>query len=213
MVSETCLKNNDEWCSLTFRAKKSCLRLYLRALRASWRKRGVFSGFARSPRAVWVLMGPTRTPNDKIMTVLVSICPFYGSPWKYFIFSCVFCLTAPKFHGLNSGDIVSTYILTDARNALLFLAFTHMSYSMPSGENKENMAYNRWIFFNLRPNEIARIKEHLQKASFFPTRGADVHKQHNLSNFLKKEVPMGSETCPKTTANDVLWLSGPKSPA
>ena len=118
MGSETCLKNSDEWCSLTFRAKKSCLRLNLRVLRASWRKRGVFFGFARSPRAVWVLMGPTRTPNDKIMTVLVNICPFYGSPWKYFIFSCAFCLTAPKFLVLYSGDIVSTYILTDARNAL-----------------------------------------------------------------------------------------------
>ena len=161
MGSETCLKNNDEWCSLTFRAKKSCLWPYLRALRASWWKRGVFFGFPRSPRAVWVLMGPTRAPNDKIMTVLVNISPFYGSPWKYFIFSCAFCLIATKFLVLYRGDIVSTYILTDARNALLFLAFTHMSYSMPSGENKENMAYNRWIFFNLRPNEIARIIEHL----------------------------------------------------
>ena len=52
-----------------------------------------------------------------------------------------FCLTAPKFLVLYSGDIVSTYILTDARNALLFLAFTRMSYSMASGENKENKAY------------------------------------------------------------------------
>ena len=51
--------------------------------------------------------------------------------------------------------------MTDARNALLFLAFTHMSYSMPSGENKENKAYSRWIFFNLQPNEIARIIEHV----------------------------------------------------
>ena len=142
MGSETCLKNSDEWCSLTFRAKKSCLRPYLRVLRASWRKRGVFSGFARSPRADWVLVGPTRTPNDKIMTVLVNIYPFYGSPWKYFIFSCTFCLIAPKFLVHYRADIVSTYILTDARNALLFLAFTRVSYSMPSGENKENKAYS-----------------------------------------------------------------------
>ena len=106
MGSKTCLKNNDKLCYLTFRAKRSCLRPNLRVLRASWRKRGVFSGFGCSPREVWVLMGPTRTPNDKIMTVLVSICPFYGSPWKYFIFSCAFCLTAPKFLVLYSGDIV-----------------------------------------------------------------------------------------------------------
>ena len=137
MGSETCLKNNDEWCSLTFRAKKSRLRTYSRALQASWRKRGVFSGFAHTPRADWVLVGPTQTPNEKIMTVLVSICPIYGSPWTYFIFSCAFCLTAPKFLVLYRGDIVSIYILTDARNALLFLAFTRMSYSMPAGENKE----------------------------------------------------------------------------
>ena len=48
----------------------------------------------------------------------------------------------------------------------LFLAFMRMSYSMPSGENKENKAYSRWIFFNLRSNEIARIIEHLQKGTF-----------------------------------------------
>ena len=142
-------------------------------------------------------MGPTRTPNVKIMTVLVNICPFYGSPGKYFILMCAFRLTAPKFLVLYSGDIVYTQILTDARNALLFLAFTRMSYSMPSGENKENKAYSRWIFFNLRPNEIARIIEHLQKGTFVPTRGANVYKQHNLQNFLQKEVPMGSETCLK----------------
>ena len=95
--------------------------------------------------------------------------------------------------------MVSTYILTDARNALLFLAFTRMSYSMPSSENKENKAYCRWIFFNLRPNEIARIIEHLQKGTFVPTKGSNVYKQHNLSNFLQKEVPMGLETCVKNS--------------
>ena len=213
MGSETCLKNSDEWCSLTFRVKKSCLRPYLRALQASWRKRGVFFGFAHSPRAVWVLMGPIRTPNDKIMTVLVNICPFYGSPWKYFIFSCAFCLTAPKFLVLYCGDIVSTYILTDARNALLFLASTCMSYSMPSGENKENKAYSRWIFFNLRPNEIARIIEHLQKGMFVPTTGSNVYKQHNLTNFLQKEVPMGSDTCLKNSDERFSLTFRPKSPA
>ena len=101
-----------------------------------------------------------------------------------------FCLTALKFCVLDSGDIASTYILTDARNALLFLAFTCMSYSMQSGENKENKAYSRWIFFNLRPNVIAWIVEHLQRSTFVPTRAANVYKEHNLSNFLQKEVPM-----------------------
>ena len=70
---------------------------------------------------------------------------------------------------------------------------------MPSGENEENKAYSRWIFFNLRPNEIAQIIEHLQKGMFVPTRGANVYKQHNLSSFLQKEVPMGSETCLKNS--------------
>ena len=74
-----------------------------------------------------------------------------------------------------------------------------MSYSMPFGENKENKACRRRIFFNLRPNEIARIIEHLQKGTFVPTRGANVYKQDNLLNFLQKEVPMGSETCLKNS--------------
>jgi hypothetical protein len=110
-----------------------------------------------------------------------------------------FCLTAPKFRVLDSGDIVSTYIITDARNALSFLAVTHISYSMSHGENKENKAYSRWIFLNLRPNGIAQIIELLQKATFGPTRGTNVYNQCNLSNFLQKEVPMGLETCPKNS--------------
>ena len=108
-------------------------------------------------------------------------------------------MIAPKFLVLYRGDIVSTYILTDARNALLFLAFTRMSYSMPSGENKENKAYSRWIFFNLRPNEIARIIEHLQKGTFVPTSGANVYEQQNVSNFLQKDVLLGTETCSKNS--------------
>ena len=99
-------------------------------------------------------------------------------------------MIAPKFLVLYREDTVSTYILTDVRNALLFLALTRMSYSMPSGENKENKAYSLWFFVNLRPNEIARIIEHLQKGTLVPTRRANVYKQHNILNFLQKEVPM-----------------------
>jgi hypothetical protein len=94
--------------------------------------------------------------------------------------------------------------LTDARNALLFLAVTHISYSMSHGENKENKAYSRWIFLNLRPNGIARIIEHLQKATFVPTRGTNVYNQRNLLNFLQKEVRMVQKLVKKTAANDVL---------
>ena len=115
-----------------------------------------------------------------------------------------FYLTAPKLCVLDSGDIVSTYILTDARNTHWFWAVTHISYSMPHDENKEYKAYSRWIFLNLRPNGIARIIEHLQKAMFVPTRRTNVYNQRNLSNFLQKEVPMGSETCPKNSGE---WCS------
>ena len=91
-----------------------------------------------------------------------------------------FCLTALKFCVLDSGDIVSTYILTDAWNALSFLAVTHISYSMPQGENKEYKAYSRWIFLNLRPNGIARTIEHVRKAKFVLTGGTNVYNQCNL---------------------------------
>ena len=132
-------------------------------------------------------MGPTRTTNDKIMTVLVSICPFYGSPWKYFILSCAFCLTTPKFLVLYSGDIISTYILTDARNALLLSAATHVRYGMPHGKNKENKAYSRLIFLNLEPNGIPRIIEHSQNATFVVTRRTNVYNHHSLSDFLPRD--------------------------
>ena len=69
---------------------------------------------------------------------------------------------------------------------------------MPSGENKENKAYSRWIFFNLRPNEIAPIIEHLQKGMFVPTRGL-MSISNIISRISIKEVPMGSETCLKNS--------------
>ena len=111
--------------------------------------------------------------------------------------SCdAFLQNAMKFCVLDTGDIFSTYILTDAKNALWFLAVTHISYSMPHGENKEYKAYSRWIFLNLRPNGIAWSIGHVQKAMFVLTRDTNVYNQRNLSNFLQKEVPTGSETCP-----------------
>ena len=120
-------------------------------------------------------------------------------------FSCdPFCLTALKFLVFYSGDIVSTYILTDARNALLFLAFTRVSYSMPSGENKENKAYSRWIFFNLRPNEIARIIEHLQKGTFVPTRGLMSITNIICRNSFKKKCQWVQKLVRKTTTNYVI---------
>ena len=57
-----------------------------------------------------------------------------------------FWLTAPKFCVLHGGDIVSTFVLIDARNALLLLAITHVHYGMPHGKNKENKAYIVAIF-------------------------------------------------------------------
>ena len=61
---------------------------------------------------------------------------------------------APKFCVLHSGDIVSTYILTNARNTLLLLAVTHVRYGMPHGKNNDNKTDSRLIFLNLQPNGI-----------------------------------------------------------
>ena len=72
-----------------------------------------------------------------------------------------FSRAAPKFCVLHGADIVSTYMLTDARNALLLLAVTHVRYGMPDGKNKENRAYCRLIFLSLQPNGIPRIIEHV----------------------------------------------------
>ena len=81
---------------------------------------------------------------------------------------------------LNTGDIVCTYISTDARNALWFMAVRHISYTMPRGENKEYKAYRLWIYLNLRPNGISRIIEHVQKATFVPTGVTNVYNQRNI---------------------------------
>ena len=110
-----------------------------------------------------------------------------------------FLRNALKFSVPNTGVIVSTYILTNARTALWFLVVTHISYSMPHGENKEYKAYSRWIFLNLRPNGIAQTIEHVHKATFVLTGGTNVYNQCNLSNFLQKEVPMGLKTCPESS--------------
>ena len=98
-----------------------------------------------------------------------------------------FWRVAPKFCVLHSGDIVSTYILTNARNALLLLVVTHIRYDMPHDKNKENKAYSRLIFLNLQPNGIPRIIEHVKNAMFVLTRRTNVYTHHNLSDFPPKE--------------------------
>ena len=135
---------------------------------------------------------------------MTKLWPYYWTPVHYMevlkrisLSRDAFCRTALKFCVLDAGDIVSTYILTDATNALWFLAVTHVSYSMPHGENKEYKAYKRWIFLNLRRNRNSRIINHVHKATFIHARGTNVYNQRNLSNFLQKEGPMVSETCPK----------------
>ena len=98
-----------------------------------------------------------------------------------------FWRAAPKFCVLHSGDIVSTYVLIDAGNALLLLVVTHVHYGMPHGENKGNKAYSRLIFLNLQPNGIPRIIEHVKNAKFVLTKQSNVYTHHNLSDFLPKE--------------------------
>ena len=93
----------------------------------------------------------------------------------------------PNFCVLHSGDIVSTYILTDARNALLLLAITHVRYGMPHDQNKENKAYSHLIFLNLQRNGILRIIEHVHNSTFVLTRGTNVYTHHNISDFRPKE--------------------------
>ena len=93
----------------------------------------------------------------------------------------------PKFLSSPYWNIVSTYILTDARNALLFLVVTHVRYDVSHDKNKDNKDYNRLIFLNIQPNEIPQIIEHVQNAMFVLTTQTNVYTHHNLSDFLPKE--------------------------
>ena len=72
---------------LTFGDKKSILGAESEGPLGLLHKLEEFSRFSRSSRAFWVLVGLKRTPNDKVMTVLLNTGPLYGSPWKNFIFS------------------------------------------------------------------------------------------------------------------------------
>ena len=112
-----------------------------------------------------------------------------------------FWRAAPKFFVLHSGDIASTYILTDARNALLLLVVTDVRYGMPHGKNKDNKAYSRLIFLHLQPNGIPRIIEHVENPTVVLTRWKSVYNRHNLYDVLPKECQC------------VLSLSGVKSSA
>ena len=82
----------------------------------------------------------------------------------------VFWRAAPKSDVLHSGDIVSIYILINARNALLLLVVTHVRYGMPHGKNKENKPYSLLIFLNLQTNGIPRMIAHVHNARFVLTR-------------------------------------------
>ena len=97
-----------------------------------------------------------------------------------------FSRATPNFCVLQSGGKVSTYILTDAKNALLLLVFTHVRYDMPRAKD-ENKAYSCLIFLNVQPNEIPRIIKHVQNATFVLTRPTNVYTHQNLSGFLPKE--------------------------
>ena len=112
--------------------------------------------------------------------------------------------TSPKLCVLDAGDIVSTYILTIGKNGLWFLAVTHVSYSLPHGENMEYKACSRWIFLNLRRNRNSRIINHVHKATFVLARGTNVYNQRNLSNFLRKEGQWVQNLLRKGAANDVI---------
>ena len=98
-----------------------------------------------------------------------------------------FWRAATKFCVLHSGDIASTYILTDARNALLLLVVTDVRYGLPHGKKKENKAYICLIFLNLQHIGIPWIIEHVQNATFVLTRMTNVYTHHNFSDFLSKE--------------------------
>jgi len=115
-----------------------------------------------------------------------------------------FWRAAAKFCVLQIGDIVSIYIFTDARNALLLLAVTHVRYGMPHDKNKENKAYSRLIFLNLQPNGIPRIIELVPNETFFLTRWTNVDTHHNLLDFLPKECQWVQKLILKAAANDVL---------
>ena len=133
---------------MTVRGKKSSLGAQFEGPPGLLRKPEVFSRFPCSSRAFGVLVGPKWTRNDKVMTVLTPV--LYMAVLEIISFSRdTFLRAASKLYVLHTGDIVSTYILTDARNALLLLAVTHVRYSMPHDKNKDNKAYSRLIFFNL----------------------------------------------------------------
>ena len=165
MDSETCLKSSGKWCSLTFRGKKSCLGAEFEGPPGSSADRKYFlDSHARREHFeyLWVQNGLRKTKLWPIlwtsllyMAVLVTTSFSHDAFWS----------ATPKFSVPHSGDIVSTYILTDARNVLLLLTVTHIRYSMSHGENKENKAYSRLIFLNLQPNGIPRIINHVQNAN------------------------------------------------
>ena len=119
-------------------------------------------------------MGPKRSPNDKVMSVLSTPVLYMAVLERTSFSRDAFWRAAPKYYVLHSGDIVSTYILTDARNVLLLLTITHIRYGMPHDKSKENKVYSRVIFLNSQPNGIPRIIEHVQNATFVHTMRSNV---------------------------------------
>ena len=163
MGSETCLKSSSKWCSLTFRGKNYCIGAEFEGPPCLLGKLGLFSRFPRSSWAFWVLMGPKRTPNDQVMTVLVNTGPLYGDLQRT-SFSCdAFWGAAPKFCVLHSGDIVSTYILTDARNAL-WLSHTYVTACHTAKTRRIRLIvalfswiYNQWDSPDHRPRAECNV--------------------------------------------------------
>ena len=128
----------------------------------------------------------------QIITLLVNICPFYGSPWKYFIFSCAFAWLPQNF--LSSIEKISFPHIYWPMPGMPFCSWLSRAWDKACHPTKTRRIRHIAFGFSSIYGQIRlpRIIEHMKKGMFVPTRVANVYKQYNLSNFLQKEVPMGT---------------------
>ena len=146
MGSITCLKISGEWDSLNFKCKKSTIGAEfqgpLRLLTQAWYI------YLVARRNILSTCGSEHTPYGKVMTILVNTVNYIALLERTSFSPDAFRRVVPKFCDINTGDFVSTNVLIDATNTLLFFAVAHILYDMPLGEKRRirlTIARYYWI--------------------------------------------------------------------
>ena len=159
-------------------------------------------------------MGPKQTPNDKIKKVLMNTGPLYGSPWKNFSFA-VTCSGAPPWDYVYSiVEILfpHTYWPMLGMPSCYWLSHTYVTACHTAKTRRISLIFSifSWIYNQTGfPGSYSMCR--MQRLTI--PGGLMFTLNIFFQIFFQMSANGFRNLCEKTAGNDVLWLSGEKSPS